>query len=249
VDGADPRSGAPRAEDGSPLGDAPRRWPLGLVVLITVASLVAAFAVSLALVLGLGVARGPAQARSPEEILLLTLASDGALVAVLFVLAVRGGLTPRDLGFRRPTSSALADAVAVALGLWLLSIAVNVASVRIFGPHPQSLIETFGAHRGPLAYALDMAASAVVAPVAEETLFRGVVFGGLAQRLPLWIAAVLSALLFALFHGLGVVLPIFVLGVGLAYVYARTATIWAPMATHGLVNAASVTILFALQGG
>ena len=203
---------------------------------------------SLALLIGLGTARRAAQARGPEEILLLSFASDGALVVVLFALAYRAGLRREDLGFRQPSTSALADAVAAAAGLWLLSIAVNLVSIRLFGPHPQSLIETFGSHHGPVAYAMDLVASAVVAPLAEETLFRGVIFGGLATRMPLWGAAVISALLFALFHGLGVVLPIFVLGLGLAYVYARTGTIWASMTTHALVNAVSVTALFAQQG-
>jgi hypothetical protein len=109
-------------------------------------------------------------------------------------------------------------------------------------------VVTLGAHTGPVAYVLDLASSAVVAPVAEETLFRGVIFGGLAQRMPLWAAAGLSALLFAGFHGLGVLVPIFILGLGLAYVYARTGSVWAPMITHGLVNAVSVTILFLAAG-
>jgi membrane protease YdiL (CAAX protease family) len=255
VDGTDPGSGPPRAEDGPPLVGAPGgdsrarpRWPLRFVVLLSVASLLAAFAVGVILLIGLGVARGPALSRGPDEIFLLTIASDGALLAVLFLIARRAGIGAADLGFRRPSRGAIGDAAAAAVGLWLLSIAVNLVSARIFGPHPQSLVETFAAHHGALAFGFDFAASALVAPFAEETLFRGVIFGGLAQRLPLWSAAALSALLFALFHGLGVVPPIFVLGVGLAYVYARTGTIWASMTTHALVNAVSVTLLFTQQG-
>jgi hypothetical protein len=206
--------------------------------------LLAAVAISVALVLGLGIARRAAEARGPDEILVLTLVSDGALLVVLFLLASRAGLRAKDLGFRRVSGSTLADAVVLAIGLWLASIFVNVVSVRVFGPHPQSLVVTLGAHSGPVAYVLDMLSSAVVAPVAEESLFRGVIFGGLAQRMPVWAAAGLSALLFAGFHGIGVLLPIFVLGIGLAYIYARTGTLWASMTTHGLVNALSVTILF-----
>lgn len=218
------------------------------VILLSAFPLIAAFAVSIALVIGLGIARAPAQARGPEQILVLTLASDGALALVLLVLAYRLGLRPRDLGFTRPTLSVIGDAVVAAAGLWLLSIVVNLISARLFGPHPQALIETFSSHHGLAAYAMDLVASALVAPLAEESLFRGVIYGGLAQRMPLWGAAVISALLFALFHGLGVTLPIFFLGLGLAYVYARAGTIWASISTHALVNAISVTLLFAQQG-
>ena len=197
--------------------------------------------------LGLGVARGAAESRGPDEILVLTLVSDGALLVVLFFLASRAGLRAGDLGFRRVGASALADAVVVAIGLWLVSILVNAATVRVFGPHTQSLVVTLGAHTGPVAYVLDLLSSAVVAPLAEESLFRGVIFAGLAQRMPVWGAAAASALLFAGFHGLGVLVPIFVLGLGLAYVYARTGTLWASITTHGLVNAVSVTVLFLYQ--
>jgi hypothetical protein len=130
----------------------------------------------------------------------------------------------------------------------VLSIAVNALQIRLFGPHPQALIVTVGAHAGPLALTLDLVTAALVAPLAEETLFRGLIFGGLAQRVPVPLAAAASALLFALSHGVGVLAPIFALGLGLAYVYRRTGTIWGPILTHGLVNAVSVVLLFALPG-
>ena len=247
MDGADPRSGAASAENGSPL-DASRRWPLRDLILLAVVPLLAAFAISVALVIGLGIARGSAQARGPDEILVLTVLSDGALLVALFLIASRAGLRPSDLGFRRLTRAGLTQAVILAGGLWAASLVVSIAAVRVFGPHPQSLVVTFGAHSGAVAYVLDLASSAVVAPVAEETLFRGVIFGGLAQRMSPWAAAAGSALLFAGFHGLGVILPVFVLGLGLAYIYIRTGTIWASMTAHGLVNAVSVTALFLSSG-
>lgn len=56
----------------------------------------------------------------------------------------------------------------------------------------------------------------------------------------------MSALLFAVSHGLGVVAPIFVLALGLAWIYARTGTIWAPIVMHAVVNAVSLLLVFAL---
>lgn len=197
--------------------------------------------------IALGIGRRPAQQRSAEEILLLALLGDGALLIVLFALGRRLlALRPADLGFRRPSLGALRFAVGAAAGLWLLSIAVNALQISAFGPHPQPLIVTVGAHSGPLAILMDLTTGAVVAPFAEETLFRGLVFGGLTRWMPPWAAAAISALLFAVSHGLGVLAPIFVLGLGLAYVYARTGTIWAAMLAHALVNAVSLLLLFAV---
>lgn len=199
------------------------------------------------MVLLLGMRGRTPQERGPEEILLLAAASDGAMLLALFGIGrVLLGIRAADLGLRSTSAATLRSAASAAVGLWLLSIAVNAAQISVFGPHPQTLIVTVGAHRGAAALVMDLMTGAVIAPVAEELLFRGLVFGGLAQRMPVAVAATVSALLFALSHGLGVVAPIFVLGLGLAWLYRRTGTIWAPIVAHGVVNAISLSLLFAL---
>lgn len=191
--------------------------------------------------------RGVAE-RSAAEILVLTLATDGA---ILLVVAVLGRwllrLRPADLGLVRPTPAALRLAVRFGIALYVASIAVNVLQIQLAGAQPQDLVVAFGVHTGLAAFVLDLANGGVVAPFAEEIFFRGLVFGGLAQRLPLAVAAAVSALLFALLHGIGVLAPIFVLGLGLAYVYHRTGSLWASMVTHSLVNAISLTLLFLVR--
>jgi|GEM_PF-4732568 len=81
---------------------------------------------------------------------------------------------------------------------------------------------------------------AVVGPVAEEILFRGVLFGGLRRELPFVLAAGLSALLFAAIHGNSLVLTIEVFGSGFiwAWVYERTGSLWPNLLAHVLANAA-----------
>lgn len=247
MDAARPGGSAPSAEDRPPLSAPALRWSALRFAITALGSFVAAVIVSSAVAIALGGRGRPALERSPEEILLLAVLADGALLAALFAIGrVLLRLRPADLGFRRPSLGALWFATGMAGALWLLSIFVNALQIRAFGPNPQPLIVTVGAHSGLAALVMDLTTGAVVAPFAEEILFRGLIFGGLAQRMPLGAAGTISALLFALSHGLGVVAPIFVLGLGLAYVYARTGTIWAPMITHALVNAVSLLFLFAL---
>lgn len=246
MDAAGPGSGAPRAEDRPPLGEpvAPR-WDALRLAITALGSFVAAVLVSTAVVVALGLRGRPPQERTPEEILILAVLSDGALVLVLFLLGRRLlRVRASDLGLRRPSVAALAFAALVAGGLWLASIAVNALQVRALGPNPQSLVVSVGAHSGPVALLMDLATGAIVAPFAEELLYRGLIFGGLAQRVPLGAAAAVSAFLFALSHGLGVIAPIFILGLGLAWIYARTGTLWAAMTAHALVNAISLVLLF-----
>lgn len=83
----------------------------------------------------------------------------------------------------------------------------------------------------------------VLAPVAEEIFFRGVAFNAWLAERGRRFAYIGSAALFAVIHvSLVSVLPIFLLGLALAWVYRRTASLVAPIAMHATVNGISVTI-------
>ena len=81
------------------------------------------------------------------------------------------------------------------------------------------------------------------APLLEEPLFRGVVFGGLSKAMPVWMAATVSGFLFALIHvNAATFIPLWFLGVAFAWLYARTGTLLAPMAVHFAFNAANLAL-------
>ena len=85
----------------------------------------------------------------------------------------------------------------------------------------------------------------VVAPVTEELLFRGALFGSLRARIGSRAAALLSSLLFAAVHGsLTALVPLFVLALVLCWVYERSGSLVAPVAVHMLNNATSLLPLF-----
>ena len=81
------------------------------------------------------------------------------------------------------------------------------------------------------------------APLLEEPLFRGVVFGGLSKILPVWAAMALSGFLFAFVHvNAATFIPLWFLGIAFAWLYARTGTLLAPMAVHFTFNAINLTL-------
>jgi hypothetical protein len=88
----------------------------------------------------------------------------------------------------------------------------------------------------------------VAAPVFEELTFRGLVLNALRRYLPAWAAIVLSAAVFGAAHWLpgnnGVVAPLAVGGIVLAFVYYRTGSLIASMLTHAMFN--TVTVVFVL---
>ena len=85
-------------------------------------------------------------------------------------------------------------------------------------------------------------ALAVWTPLTEEIFFRGFVFAGLAPRLGIPRAIIVSALVFSAFHlSIGVLVPIFVTGILLAWLYHRTGSLWPGIAAHAGQNALAVS--------
>jgi membrane protease YdiL (CAAX protease family) len=80
----------------------------------------------------------------------------------------------------------------------------------------------------------------IAAPLFEEFIFRGLVFGGLRRSFGLWPAALASAALFAIMHPAFSILPVFMLGVCTALVYERSRGLLAPMITHAVYNASVI---------
>jgi uncharacterized protein len=89
-------------------------------------------------------------------------------------------------------------------------------------------------------------AVAVIAPFAEELFFRGFFFAGLRTRWSLWPSALLSGAIFGLVHaptGPTAAIPLAGLGVGLAWLYNKTDSIWPCMLAHFLNNALAISVV------
>jgi membrane protease YdiL (CAAX protease family) len=90
-----------------------------------------------------------------------------------------------------------------------------------------------------------------LAPIMEETFFRGFLFGGLRGRWGLLGAAFASGLLFALAHFTGLsslpLLPaIGIIGMLFAWAYYYTGSLFAPIGAHFLFNL--VAFIFGVSG-
>jgi uncharacterized protein len=86
----------------------------------------------------------------------------------------------------------------------------------------------------------------VLAPIAEEIFFRGFFFAGLRTRWSLWPSALLSGAIFGLVHaptGPTAAIPLAGLGVGLAWLYNKTGSIYPSMLAHFLNNAIAISVV------
>jgi membrane protease YdiL (CAAX protease family) len=86
-----------------------------------------------------------------------------------------------------------------------------------------------------------LALAVVAAPLCEEFIFRGLIYGGLRRSMPALPAMLASAAIFAVIHPPLSMLPVFVLGVCTAWTYERSKTLLAPMLVHAVYNAVVLT--------
>lgn len=77
----------------------------------------------------------------------------------------------------------------------------------------------------------------MVVPFAEEVVFRGLLFGWLRKHLRFTYAALWSALLFSVLHGVALLIPaLFIMGLVLATVRERSGSLWPCILLHGVFN-------------
>lgn len=87
----------------------------------------------------------------------------------------------------------------------------------------------------------------VLAPIIEETLFRGFLFHALMRRMPWGVAAVISAICFGLIHAqLSTILPITLLGLMLAILTYRNRSIIPAIWAHAIFNGMQILSLYGL---
>ena len=102
----------------------------------------------------------------------------------------------------------------------------------------------------PITIYVTLAMAVFIAPICEEVFFRSFTFMGLRRGMPLALAVIVSALIFAVAHTDPASFPVlFVIGLALAIVRWRTRSIWPGILLHTLNNAASaLLIILALHG-
>ena len=83
-----------------------------------------------------------------------------------------------------------------------------------------------------------------LAPVAEEFVFRGLLYPFFKQRGYPRLALIGVSLAFAVIHfDAATFVPLFVLALALTWLYERTDSLWAPITAHALFNATNLAVL------
>jgi membrane protease YdiL (CAAX protease family) len=186
------------------------------------------------------------------NILLGTLCFQGATWILIPVFLRLHGTDLREaFGLSRPKifSALFWTPICFAVILPVALLLENFSAVLLekvgLQPQEQDAVKLFsGAELWPTGIYLAIFA-VVVAPVAEEFIFRGILFPFVRQlghKKFAWLGV--SALFALIHHNLATFVPLFVLALALAWLYEKTDCLLAPIAVHSLFNAANLALLF-----
>lgn len=189
------------------------------------------FAVNFVVALG---QRAPSNLIYDPGLMVANAISDLVLIGYVWLAVAMSHADLRSaLALRAPP---LRPAAKLAGLLVIAVIAINLVADRFTDASRQQGIapthDPASSHQW-LALAVGVVALVVVAPVAEELVFRGLGFAALGRH-----ALVATSILFALAHAAPVLLaPVFLAGLGLGYLRLRTGSTYTGMVAHGGLNA------------
>jgi len=128
----------------------------------------------------------------------------------------------------------------------LLSVLQEAGFIDAFPP--QELITLFTQGGDPIAITLLVIFAVVLAPIVEETIFRGCIYRFLKSQTTLMPAQIISGVFFAIMHGnLMSLLPLVVVGLLLARVYEKSGNLLVPICFHGFFNGFSLLMLYIMS--
>lgn len=180
----------------------------------------------------------------------------GAMVYALAITLVLGipwlvkkrPTTLKDLGLQRlPTWLDIAWAPAgMAVYLIVTAIIMALATAFLTFVDPVEVQDTgFSQLVGNAQYLLAFVSLVVIAPIAEEVLFRGYLFGKLRKYAPLWLAILITSVLFGIVHfQWNVGLDVFALSIVLCLLRVASGSLWPSILLHMLKNGVAFYFLF-----
>lgn len=151
------------------------------------------------------------------------------------------------LGLRSGVKFAVGAGLAITVvALGLGKVSEMVMSLLGFQPEAQTVVQMLEATRSIPKQVLYGFMAIVVAPVAEEVLFRGILYPTIKQlglpRLALWSTAILFGMIHLNWMAL---IPLTVVALLLTWLYERTGDLMAPIGAHCVFNLVNFSLLLA----
>ena len=180
-----------------------------------------------------------------KDAVALTVYELALLVPVLVIVLSRRAAW-KSLGFRPFTMDNLALGCGLLVATYMAIFIHNTILLTLDMPtQAESMLKLLEMTDSPWGIALG---GVIVAPFVEEIVFRGFFFQALRRAHGSKKAILLSSLVFALMHlQLEALIPTFILGCALAYVFDKANSIWPGALLHLLVNLVGIGMVMLMS--
>ncbi len=203
-----------------------------------------------------GDAGGTAETSAPDVVSVLMSIGYFAFVGVMtygLIEWVRNRRVAALFGLRRLRLRSIVplslgrSAVSLLLCGWLVGGFANHYLEGVFGELDlQEPVKMLRESESVVHLVLSVAMACVAAPLLEELLFRGYIYGTLRHFTHPVFAAVVVGALFAVIHGnLPALLPLWAFSILLTTAYELTRCLWVPVGMHVVFNAANIAMMLA----
>jgi membrane protease YdiL (CAAX protease family) len=188
----------------------------------------------------------------PFPIALISLPiNEGIILGVTLLFARYKGASLRELGLKKASFTVLMIVSVVAVSLFLLAVGIGIGEEMVFGPDPTAeLVEMSVMPRDSFQLVAMIALSLVLVGPCEELAMRGFVQRGFENSFGKMGGLLITSVLFGLMHGLNTlyaIVPVFVVGLVLGYVWQRTGgNTTASALMHGVYDSIAIAVTYFL---
>lgn len=171
------------------------------------------------------------------------------LLIILIIMKVRRWKWS-DFGWKEVKGRYVGSVLTFYILTWVINILYAVYLVQQgFTPPENDVYSKLLGNATAITFCLNLILAGILAPILEETMFRGIIFGSLQTYMGKWTAAAVTA---AIFSGLHLqsygFFPRFVLGMVLAYLVMKHKSIKPAVALHAVNNIVALILVAVSQG-
>lgn len=173
-----------------------------------------------------------------------------AVIATYIVIVRRGHGSWREIGFRVPPLLPMLLIPLIFVAQMTALIVANGVMVALLGEfeNPQVAALTDPGGFSWANFAVVFFVGAIVAPIVEELIFRGLLYQWIRKHTGVIGAVVASAAIFSAVHVIPILFPaLFAIGVVLALAFEWSKSLWVVITLHFLQNALGVSVIFLIQ--
>lgn len=200
-------------------------------------------------ILGVGVSQLFIQHIKEQSYQLLVIIALNALALGLLVSFVQNFIRVKlsSLGIKLPALRSLLYILPAFLIYFLASAVFTMFAIKYIPGFKSDQVQDIGFNnlKQPLQLVAGFISLAVITPLYEEFIFRGVLFKGLRRKLPFWVSAVIASVVFAVAHmQWNVAVDVFALSLVLCFLVEKSQSIFPGVLLHALKNSIAFILLF-----